>query len=217
MVAVPMKPEYGPTLGRLLAPRWHAASRLARALVVAAGVCLVAVLVAAALTLLNATFSHGGRVPFSFSYRGLYRVAPEPGGYVRVQSHWRDGALKYSFAVNPLRLPPYSGELSGALPLYAAGFIHRLAERSPGFELRGEGKSRINSSLVGYEVLYTAEVQGRPMYGRDVLLVPPRRGARDGVSVVMLTSPGASTQVTSPLEVGTIGVLLRPLKTFSFG
>ena len=29
-VAVPMKSEYGPTLGRLLAPRWRAASRAAR-------------------------------------------------------------------------------------------------------------------------------------------------------------------------------------------
>ncbi len=25
-MTVPMKPEYGPTLGQLLAPRWHAAS-----------------------------------------------------------------------------------------------------------------------------------------------------------------------------------------------
>ena len=33
-----MKPEYGPTLGRLLAPRWHAATRRVRIAVLMAGV-----------------------------------------------------------------------------------------------------------------------------------------------------------------------------------
>ena len=33
MAAVPIKPEYGPTLGRLLSPRWRAASPLARGVV----------------------------------------------------------------------------------------------------------------------------------------------------------------------------------------
>jgi hypothetical protein len=34
---------------------------------------------------------------------------------------------------------------------------------------------------------------------------------------VMLSSPGADSQVTSPLLVGTAGVLERPLETFTFG
>jgi AmiR/NasT family two-component response regulator len=50
-----------------------------------------------------------------------------------------------------------------------------------------------------------------------VLLLPSRAGARAGVAVVMLTAPGASAQVSSPMEVGATGVLLKPLKTFSFG
>jgi hypothetical protein len=33
----------------------------------------------------------------------------------------------------------------------------------------------------------------------------------------MLTAPNANPQVTSPLEVATAGVLLRPLKTFTLG
>ncbi len=212
-----MKPEYGPTLGRLLAPRWHAASRVTRAAVIAAGVALLALLAGAALTLENASFSHGGSVPFSFSYRDLYRVAPEPGGYVRVQSRWSNGALKYSYAVDPLRLPPYTGDLTGAMPLFATGFVRALGERDRGFELRGQGKTRVSNTLSGYEVVYTAVVEGRRMFGRDVLLMPSRAGAREGVVVVMLTSPKATAQVTSPLEVGGTGVLLRPLKTFEFG
>jgi hypothetical protein len=215
MVAVPMKPEYGPTLGRLLSPRWRAASPLVRASVIAAGVGLLAVLLGAALTLENASYSHGGKVPFSFAYRSLYRVAPDPGGYVKVQRR-RDGMLEDSYAVEPLSLPPYSGELSGALPLYASGYIRALAQRDVGFVLRGEGKTRVNG-VPAYQVLYTAIAEGQPMYGRDVLLLPERRGAREGVEIVMLTSPTANAQVDGPLEVAGTGVLLRPLKTFSFG
>jgi hypothetical protein len=216
MIAVPMKQEYGPTLGRLLSPRWRAASPLARRLVIAAGVGLLALLVAAVLTLQNASFSHGGRLPFSFAYRSLYRVAPDPGGYVKIQRHRSDGTLEDSYAVDPLVLPPYRGELSGELPMFASGYIRALERRDPGFVLRGEGKTRVNA-VPAYQVLYTALIQGRTMYGRDVLLLPERPGAREGVEIVMLTSPTANRQVDSPLEVASTGVLLRPLKTFTFG
>jgi hypothetical protein len=216
MLAVPMKPAYGPTLGRLLSPRWRAASRLARGVVIAAGVGLFALVVAVALTLENASFSHGGKLPFSFAYRNLYRTAPDPGGYVKVQRRRSDGTLEDSYAVEPLLLPPYSGELSGELPVYAARYIRLLEQRDTGFVLRGEGKTRVNA-VPAYQVLYTAVVDGRTMYGRDVLLLPERHGAREGVEIVMLTSPTANSQVDSPLEVASTGVLLRPLKTFTFG
>jgi hypothetical protein len=217
MAALPMKPEYGLTLGRLLAPRWHAASRLARAAVIVAVTVVLVAVVAGALTLENASYSHGGSVPFSFSYRDLYKVAPDPGGYVKIESRWPDGALKYSYAVDPLLLPAYSGELTAEMPLYATGFTRSFAHRYPGFELRGEGKTKVNNTLTGYAVLFTANVQGGPVYGRAVLLLPPRAGAREGVLVTMLMSTTATTQITSPVEVGTTGVLLKPMKTFTFG
>jgi hypothetical protein len=214
MAAIPLKPEYGPTLGRLLSPRWRAVSPLARAAAIAAGVGLLALLLAAGLTLEDATFSHSGRVSFSFSYRDLYRVAPDPGGYVRVQRH-RDGRLEDSFAVDPLVLPPYAGELSAELPLYAVGYIRGLSERYAGFVLRGEGKTRVNT-VPAYSISYTATVEGQAMYGRDVLLLPERSGVREGVDIVMLTSPKVDSQVTSPLEVASAGVLHTPLGTFTF-
>ena len=102
-------------------------------------------------------------------------MAPDPGGYVKVQRRRADGSLEDSFAVEPLQLPPYSGELSGELPLYATGYIRGLARRDPDFVLRGEGKTRVNG-VPAYHVLYTAVVEGRTMYGRDVLLLPERRG-----------------------------------------
>jgi hypothetical protein len=216
MATVPIKPEYGPTLGRLLSPRWQASSRLTRGVVRALLLGLLALAVGAFLTLENAHFSHGGRVPFSFSYRGLYRVAPEPGSYVKLERHGAGGRLEDSFAVRPLVLPPYSGALTGELPLYAAGYIGELRSRYSGFVLRGEGKTRVNA-VPAYHVLYTALVGGHTMYGRDVLLVAQRPGEREGVNIVMLTSPTADSQVTSPLEVASTGVLLKPLKTFTLG
>jgi hypothetical protein len=217
MAAGLMKQEYGPSLVRLLAPHWRAASRPVRALATVAGVGLVVVLVAAALTLENASFSHGGSFPFSFQYRGLSRAPAEPGGYVRVQSRWADGALKYSYAVAPLVLPPYRGELTAEMPEYASGFIRALSHRYAGFALRGEGKTKINNTLTGYQVAFFADVEGSKLYARDVLLTPAWAHPREGVVITMLTSPTASSQVSGPLEVAETGVLLRPLKTFTFG
>jgi hypothetical protein len=217
MAAARMKPEYGPSLARLLAPRWRRASPLGRVAASTAVVAVVAALLAAGLTLENATFARGGSVPFSFAYRGLYRVAPDPGGFVKIQSHWADGALKYSYAVSPLVLPPYRGLPTAELPLYANRFIRGLRRRYEGFAVRAEGKTKVNNTLTGYQVAFYAEVEGREMYARAVLLLPPQAHPREGVVVTMLTAPKASTQIDSPLEVAETGVLLRPLKTFTFG
>jgi hypothetical protein len=214
MATVPLKPEYGPTLGQLLSPRWRRFSQGVRWLVLGACVGLAAAVTALALTLLPPRISYGGPVPFDFTYRGLYRTAPDPGGYVKVQRR-SGGSLRYSFAVRPLRLPPYQGELSGELPLYAAGYAKTLAARYRGFELHGEGKTRV-TTLVTYSIFYTAEVQGKQMYGRDVLLLPARSGAREGVDIEMLAAPGADKQVTSPSLVGSEGVLFKALHSFSF-
>ena len=216
MAAVPIKPQYGPTLGRLLSPRWQAASVLTRAVVIAACAGALALIVGAVLTLENATFAHRGRVPFSFSYRSLYRVAADPGGFVKLQRRRADGTLEDSFAVQPLTLPFYAGALSGELPVYAEGYIRSLSSRDEAFVLRGEGKTRVNS-VPAYNIIYTTRINGQTMWGRDLLLLPDRPGAREGVDIVLLTSPTANPQVTSPLEVASTGVLQRPLKTFSLG
>jgi hypothetical protein len=216
MSAIPMRPEYGPTLGRMLAPRWRATSRSRRTLVRLAAVALVALAAAVALTLENAHFSRGGSLPFSFSYRGLYRVPPGEGAFVELRSPRSGGPLKYAYRVYPLHLPPYSGGLSGELPMFASRYILGLPSRFSDFVLTGEGKTKV-AKMPAYQVLYTTRVEGREMYGRNVLLVPERPGAREGVEIVMLTATTASSQIKAPSEVASTGVLLRPLKTFAFG
>ncbi len=213
---VPIKPEYGPTLGRLLAPRWRAASAPARAAVIAGAAALLALLVAGILSLLNASYSHGGPIPFSFKYRGLYRVRPHAGELVRLERRDSAGVLLYSFAVSPLRLPPYGGEQTAELPLFATSYGARLRLAHPGLVLRGEGKTTVNT-VPAYQVLYTLPLEGRTMLGRDVLLLGERPAAREGVVIAMLTAEGASKQVKTPLEVATTGVLVKPLRSFSLG
>jgi hypothetical protein len=216
VAAVPIRPEYGPTAGRLLEPRWRAASPVARALVICCIVAVVALAAALALRLQSASYSHGGRVPFSFKYKGLWRTAPDAGALVKLASREPGGAPKYSYEVFPLTLAPYSGSASGALPIYASGYVARLRAQVPGFVLRGEGKTRVNT-VPGYQILFTQRSGARELYGRSVLLVPPREGAREGVIIAMLNWATADRSVKAPAEVASTGILLRPLKTFTFG
>jgi hypothetical protein len=212
MASVPLKPQYGPTLGKLLEPRWRSAAPATRTIAIAAAVGLLALVVVTVLALLDASYSHGGRMPFSFEYRGLYRTATEPGDYVTLvrTSH---GLLEDSYAVAPLVLPPYYGGPSGELPVFATNYTRTLASRLSHFRLEGEGKTRISSTLAGYDVLYTALVDGRTMYGRNVMLLPGGHSVREGVVLEMLSSEPA----TISLPVASSGVLETPLKTFSFG
>jgi hypothetical protein len=224
MPALPLKSEYRPTLGELLAPRWRRASLGVRTLWVAAVALVVAAIAGAALTLASPTVAHGGPVPFSFSYAGLHRTDPAPGGYARAQ-RVVDGRLEDSFAVGPFLLPLYQGALGAALAMYGSGYIQRLAagEGGPhtpgqsGFVLRGQGSTQIDAvgSYATYNVFYTTTVQGREMYGRNVLLLPDRQGARRGVEITMLTAIAGNHQVTSPLDVGVKGALEEPLGTFA--
>jgi hypothetical protein len=225
MPALPLKSEYGPTLGELLAPRWRRASLGVRALWLAVGALAVAAIAGAALTLASPTVAHGGPVPFSFSYGGLHRVDPAPGGYARVQRAV-DGRLEDSFAVGPFLLPPYQGALGAALAMYGSGYVQRfVAARPPGahisgqsgWVMRGQGSTQIDAvgSYATYNVFYTTTVQGREMYGRNVLLLPDQPGARKGVEIAMLTAVAGNHQVTSPLDVGVKGALEEPLGTFA--
>ena len=222
MAAVPIRAEYGPTLGRLLSRRWRASTPSLRVAAIASGVLLLALAVVAVEELLNRSFSHSGRVPFSFNYRSLSRVAPDPGGYVKLVRRGADGRLEDVFAVEPLRLPAHAGAPMGELPVYATGYTRGLSRRYQHFLLRGEGFFRsLGTTKVsgppGYNVFYSALFEGREMYGRDELVLPERPGSSEGVEIVMLSAAPASSHSTSSLEVAKGGVLARPLKTFTLG
>src|SRR5579884_4097616 len=114
----PVLPEYGPTLPALLA---------------AVVVALVALYV---LVLRNPTRNvvHHGAPTFNFSYQPgqLHRVAPARGELYRLEQRTPSGRLLQALSARALRLPPYRGAVSGALPLYAARDVDALRRRYPG-------------------------------------------------------------------------------------
>ncbi len=155
-------------------------------MVVLTGVGLLVALVALALTLENAHYSHGGRVPFHFSYRGLYRTTPDPGGYVRVAGARRRRRAEVLLRGGSAATAALLGRAAGR----AAAVRDRLHPQAAAALCRtsscGARARRGSTDLPAYQVLYTARVDGETVYGRDVLLLPPRAGAREGVEIVML-------------------------------
>jgi hypothetical protein len=220
MAAIPLKREYAPTLGELLAPRWRAARRGTRVAVVVAVLAVCGLVGAVVLTLVDSRYSHGGPVPFHLRYRDLARTTPHSGEYVRLFAGGPHGSLDNAFAVGPLDLPPYTGNLSGFLPVYATGVIAGLRRQYPGFELRAEGEERVDTTNGvynpnGYEISFSYLRGSEPVDGRVILITSPHSpGRRQGLTVTMLTRANSGVNAAHP--VGSAGILNLPFGTLTF-
>ena len=210
-----VKPEYGPGLPAIA----RGLSR-GRLLVAAAVLALVVTAVVAALSVREDVRTQSAVVPgpplaFNLIWREgqLRRVAAQPGELLRLETPAGDRAPG-SAVVRPLRLPPYRGEVGGALPIFATGLVEEMARRLPAFQPRAEGRTRIND-LPGYQILFQTEVNGRKAYGKRVILLPDEPGAREGAEVELLSTFSAATP--TPGAVGTNGALKTPLRSFRFG
>jgi hypothetical protein len=207
-----VKPQYGPTLVQMLAPRSLVVRAGAAALAALLVVAVIAVVVA---TRPDETFVlEHEPVTFNFVYGPqLHRVALA--GSVIALEHERAGLFLDSYVVRPLTLPPYRGAAGGMLPLYANGYIDRLRRRYRGFEFVGEGRSRINNGI-GYQVTFRSKRGGRTIYGRHVLLVEELPdGQRRGVIIELESTPAAGTPNAD--EIGNHGALKMALRSFRFG
>jgi hypothetical protein len=207
-----VKPQYGPTLVEMLAPRSLAVRAGAAALAVLLVAAVVAIVVA---TRPDETFVlEHEPVTFNFVYGPeLHRVA-RPGSVIALE-HERAGLFLDSYVIRPLLLPPYRGAAGGMLPLYANGYIERLRRRYGGFEFVGEGRARINNGI-GYEVTFRSRRGGRTLYGRHVLLVDELPdGQRRGVVIELESTPAAGTPNAD--EIGNHGALKMALRSFRFG
>ena len=208
--AIPLRPQWRPTLPELLAPRWRRVPRRGQRAAIAGGVLLLALIAGGVLAILPPGYSRGGSPSFSFTYRGLSRAPAPPGAYVQVR-RLVDGRLDASFVVDPLELPPYPGSVTGELPFYAAGLIRDDERADPGFQLTGEGKSRINM-VAGYSFTYVTVRAGETFYGREILLLPNVPSVRRGVLMLLLERPGG--KLTSSTDMGLDGVLQNPVRSF---
>ncbi|MGI9098970.1 MAG: hypothetical protein ACR2H2_10870 [Solirubrobacteraceae bacterium] len=207
-----VKPQYGPTLVEMLAPR---------SLAVRAGAAMLAALLVAAVVVIglsarpDETFVLEHKpVTFNFVYGPQLERVPLAGSLVALE-HERGGLFLDSYVVRSLALPPYRGAVGGMLPVYANGYIDRLRRRYDGFEFVGEGRARINNGI-GYEVTFRSKRGRRTIYGRHLLLVEEvPDGQRRGVTVELESTPAAGTPNAD--EIGNHGVLKTPLRSLRFG
>jgi len=170
------------------------------------------------------------RAPIAFNFRlepSMHGVAPRAPELVRLERR-RGGLYLESFAVEPLALPPFRGDVSGLLPVYAEREIAVLRRRFAPFELMREGKARVNQ-VPGYEVQFQARLGRRRLFGRVVLLPEPAPGedlanpsgvlenarARRGVRLVLLSTPAGGS--VHAFDVGAHGDLKTTFRSFRFG
>lgn len=212
-----MKPGFGPSaphlLGRL--PRWV---RVGLAVLAAALVGLAAWWVIAGRNPGERFAVVPGPVPSNLSWGEEFERVQEQGALLALVHRREDGLFLSSFTVRPLTLPPYRGQSSGFLPLFATFHIDDLRNRQADFELVEEGKARLNA-VPGYEVVFRAKFPGpgggRTLYGRDVMLVPDVPGARRGVLLQLRTTPASETP--NPRGTGDSGPLRTPYRSFRLG
>lgn len=210
-----VRPEHRPTLGQLAGPWWRRRRRGARAGLAVLVVAPVLLLAWLAVRPADRGTVYAGTAPVPFTFRFLdtmTRAAPEPGEVVRVARRRPDGLFLDAFAVAPLALPAYSGEVSGTLPAVAVAAAAALRRRFSGFEWVQEGKTRINE-VPAYVIVFRARQGGRRLAGRLVLLPEPVPGTRRGVRLLFLSTPAAGT--SDPREMG--GAARVPYRSFRFG
>lgn len=212
-MSVAVRPEHGPTLGQVLPRAWR------RAVAVAA-LLLTAVLVALALrsSADGVAVVRTEPLPFNFHHaETLAQVDPRPGEIVRLE-RTVNGKFNQSFAVLPLTLPAYQGDVGGVLPLVAHDELERLRSAYASFELVEEGKARIND-VAGYQVVFRARLGERRLYGRVVLLPEQIEGEparpRRGVRLLVESTPSAG--VGRAEDAGVRGHNKRPFRSFRFG
>ena len=213
-MSVAVRPEHGPTLGEVLPARWRRPLLALAALLVLAGVLL-----GLRSTTDGVDVVRTSPLPFNFHHSDrLAQVDPRPGEIVRLEREV-NGKFNQSFAVLPLSLPAYSGDVGGVLPTVADGEIDRLRQAYAEFELVEEGKARIND-VAGYQIVFRGRIEGdRRLYGRLVLLpeqidgepAAPRRGVR------LLVESTPSAGVGRAEDAGVRGLNKRPFRSFRFG
>jgi hypothetical protein len=207
-----VKPQYGPTLVQMLAPRSLAVRAGAAALAVLLVVAVVAVRLAARPDL-TYVLEHQP-VTFNFAYGPEFRRVTPAGSIVALE-HKRGGLFLDSYVIRPLTLRPYRGAAGGTLPIYANGYMERVRRRYPTFEFVSEGRVRINNGI-GYAVTFRSSRGGRTLYVRHLLLVEELPdGRRHGVVIELESTPAAGTPNAD--EIGNHGALKQPLRSFRFG
>jgi hypothetical protein len=208
-----LRPEFGPSLPQLLKSRFGVPQR------VSAVIALVIVVAAAAFVLLTrqheTTVIHRSPGPaFNLRYSGSFERPPARPGVLFELAARRGRLFLQSMTVRPLRLPAYRGAVSGQLPIVAVQHAKVIRRQYQGFTVLDEGKARIGDAP-GYQIGFKARQGTRTVYGRETLILPNVPGAREGVSITLLQTNAAGAHSVD--DVGTVGALKKPFRSFQFG
>jgi hypothetical protein len=211
-----VRPEFGPSLPELLAPRMR---RLPRGVQAALATVVLVILAGIVAVILGRGGVHAvvvrGPVTFNLQYPdGLVRVAPRPGELLRLES---PPGARYPllYVVRRSTLPRYRGDINGFLPFFSAHLIAAMQRANPAFVLRGEGRMRVNENATGYSLQFQTRLGGRLTFGRRLLLYPGEVGVVSGVDVLLLAR--SSPTVPNVDSVGGAGPLKQAMRTFRFG
>ena len=205
-------PEFRPTLRdelQRLRPRWR--TPVTALLILIAALALLLLLKGSSQP--GTHVVHEGKPAFNLRFtEPLKRVPPGPGELLHLE--WREqGVLRASFVVEPLKLPPFAGDVGGVFPVVASRDLDALKKRFPDLEPVEEGKARVNQ-VPAYSMTFRASRKPR-LYGRVVLLAEPVSGSRDGFRIVMLATPKGGADKAG--DVAARGVLKTAYRTFRFG
>ena len=212
-----VRPEFGPTLPELAGPRWRRWPRRVRiAIAVAAAVIVVAVvLFARSGAEQRDTIVVRSPLAFNLVYQAdkLSRITPTAGEELRLRSPAATAAPAL-VTVRAVRLPPYTGDPAGTLPVFASGLITQMQRADPNFILRSEGRARVNGQP-GYQIQFQTKQNGRTVYGRRALLFEDKPGVRDGADITMLAT--RSPTIPNVDAVGSNGPTKLVYRSFRLG
>jgi hypothetical protein len=216
-----VRPEFGPTLPELLAPRVRALPRAVQ----------VALVVVAALVVAGAVFvvvhrkeadqrpQAVVRAPVAFNLLvapPLERVAPRGRETLRLQTP-AGTAAPQRLTVTPYKLPPYHGDPTGILTLESANMIAQMRRTIPGFVWRGDGRVNYNRQP-GYEILYQARIGGKTTYGRRTILLPGGdTPPKEGVDISMVAARSDSIPRVDAVGATNGSALKTAIRSFRFG
>jgi hypothetical protein len=179
-------PQYGPTLPEIARRRFGLRERTTAVLLL-----VLAALIALGLFVVRpqvdplAKYVHHGDPTFNLLYRrsALHKVPPQGSELVRLQG--QRGRLTTTIAVEPLKLPPATGDIAhGALPAFASRHIEELRAGDDTFQLVAEGRARVNGAP-GYEVRFRTGPPGKQTFGNDLLILPKED---DATGALLVTS-----------------------------
>ncbi|WP_205699490.1 hypothetical protein [Conexibacter sp. SYSU D00693] len=206
-----VRPEFGPTLPEVLAPRLRRLPRAAQ-LALAGLAALVVVLVAVAYASRGddrtVVVVRDADPAYNFVHDDALRLAGQP----------RDGRVALrgrglAYRVAPLELPPFRGDAAGILPIYVETLVREMEREYDGFVRRQEGRANINRQQ-GYELYFQFKRDGATWYGRRLLLLPDptqRKGA--DLRLEVRRTPA----VPRFSAVGQNGPMKVALRSFRFG